>query len=88
MAMEDYFDPYSYDESEDYDEDSTQYYLIKGTIKHETDKAMLFYINKTRKDEWIPLSLISYIKRQPTNTSLSDDIISIPLWLATKKGLT
>lgn len=49
---------------------------ISGELHHETEKAYLFYDGKT--EDWVPKSQASW--------DSTDQIMSMPLWLAQKKG--
>jgi hypothetical protein len=55
---------------------------IKGTIKRETEMAVLFEIDG--EDHWIPFSLIDKITR---NKVKEEDEIRVKEWFANKEGL-
>jgi len=56
-----------------------------GTIKAETERAILFKIEKFSDEHWLPLSQIKIIKRK--KHPVDYDIVWIPSWLMTEKGI-
>jgi len=55
---------------------------ILAYIVKETEAAML--VRQHGKEIWIPRSQISYVRKR---VGIGDSVMSIPEWLARKKGL-
>lgn len=57
--------------------DNDQMLEFQGELKHETDKAWLFWVADTEEEVWFPKS----------RCNLHTDFIECPLWLARQKDL-
>jgi len=63
---------------------------IHCLILRETDKAILVKCEESEKDEWFPLSQVSYINNVQHSTAVDSnypDTIHVATWLLDKKGL-
>jgi len=59
-------------------------YTVTGTIKRETDNAILVHDEESDEDVWFPLSQVDSIHR----VGGGGDQVVVTDWIAKQKGLT